>query len=539
MSIRFNHASNRMTSTSTATIVIEGGSTTQPRSLKFDASSVVFPNKQLPTGEAGAVVFDINSKTLKYHDGFQWVELLSQDDILAPIQISLTDIYNQLANRVSTVTYSTSAIPSASVSGTNLNIIFPSSGGGGGGDVPGLFTSSPPGSIMHYSLTSGQSVASIRESMSGVSGGQAGRNGTSGAPFVTKTGWCFADGLYWTWNGEGGTVTKVVPNLNQNAYLKGITTSGVTQTSSVLAGSGTISSTTLSEPLHYHGIGMLRGLSGSEGDDAVFISGKTFNDGNVYSGPIVTGDKQKYWTDYVNGSDTRTALSTTFAIYPNGNSSTHTHNLTNIDVGHFNVAILYNIAEPSTALNQSAGDARYVLKSGDTMTGALTIANSATIQANDTNLVLWFRNASGGERAAIYHSTTTNTLRFRSAGGTEMTLTNTGGLTVNSLVVSSQSATVGGRNVVRAINGTTADANGNVTLSITGGVVTNSRRGAEIATEREPLGHESFTYRTAEGCFVTGFQIHSSGGSQDEFVWMYSRPVQILIDGTWRTIADV
>lgn len=540
MSIRFNHASNTMTSNDTATIVIEGGTPSIPRPLRLDASSVVFPNKQLPIGEAGAVVFDINSKTLKYHDGFQWVELLSQDDILAPIQISLTDIYNQLANRVSTVTYSTSAIPSASVSGTNLNIIFPSSGGGGGGDdVPGLFTSSPPGSIMHYSLTSGQSVASIRESMSGVSGGQAGRNGTSGAPFVTKTGWCFADGLYWTWNGEGGPVTKVVPNLNQNAYLKGITTSGVTKTDAVIAGSGTVSSTTITEPPHYHGTGSMMGMSGFNGDNVVLIIGKTWDDGISYIGAKVPGGDQVRSQLSVNGSDSRLATSTTYAIYPSGNTSTHTHNLTGIDVGHFNVAILYNIAEPSLALNQTSGDARYVLKSGDVMTGSLTIANSAAIQANDTNLVLWFRNASGGERAAIYHSTTTNTLRFRSAGGTEMTLTNAGGLTVNSLVVSSQSATVGGRNVVRAINGTTADANGNVTLSITGGVVTNSRRGAEIATEREPLGHESFTYRTAEGCFVTGFQIHSSGGSQDEFVWMYSRPVQILIDGTWRTIADV
>ncbi|EBS4516357.1 hypothetical protein DQT32_02870 [Salmonella enterica subsp. enterica serovar Braenderup] len=539
MSIRFNHASNRITSTSTATIVIEGGSTTQPRSLKFDASSVVFPNKQLPTGESGAVVFDINSKTLKYHDGFKWVELLSQDDILAPIQISLTDIYNQLANRVSTVTYSTSAIPSASVSGTNLNIIFPSSTSGGGTDVPGLFTSSPPGSIMHYSLSSGQGVASIRESMSGVSGGQSGRNGTSSAPFVTKTGWCFADGLYWTWNGEGGTVTKVVPNLNQNAYLKGITTSGVTKTDAVIAGSGSVSSTTISEPPHYHGLGNLRGLSGSSGDDVVFISGKTFYDGNQYAGPIVTGDKQQYWTDYVNGSDSRTALSTTYGIYPNGNTSTHTHNLTGIDVAHFNVAILYNIAEPSTALNQSAGDARYVLKAGDTMTGSLTIANSATIQANDTNLVLWFRNASGGERAAIYHSNTTNTLRLRSAGGTEVTITNTGAVTMNALTVSGQTGTVGGQNIVRSINGTTADGNGNVTLSITGGVVTNVRRGSEVAVNREGLGHESFVYRCGEGQFVTGFNIWSSGGQNDEFRVMYSKPVQILIDGTWRTIADV
>ncbi|AMM43824.1 tail fiber protein [Pectobacterium phage vB_PcaM_CBB] len=539
MSIRFNHASNTMTSTDTATIVIEGGTPSIPRPLRLDASSVIFPNKTLPAGEAGAVVFDTSSKSLKYHDGFQWVELLSQDEILAPVQISLTDIYNQLANRVKTVSYTSSTVPSASISGTNLNIVFPSSTSGGGTAVPGLFTSSPPGSIMQYSLSSGQSVASIREQMSGVTNGQSGRNGTAGAPYVTKTGWCFADGAYWTWNGEGGTVTKVVPNLNQNAYLKGITTSGVTKTDAVIADSGTISSTSITIPDHYHGVGSMLGLSGSQGDDVALIIGKTFNDGRVYSGAIVTGDKQKYWTTSVNGSDTRTAISTTYAIYPNGNTSSHTHNLTGIDVGHFNVAILYNIAEPSLALNQTAGDARYVLKSGDVMTGSLTIANSAAIQANDTNLVLWFRNTSGGERGAIYHSNTTNTLRFRSAGGTEMILSNTAGLTINSLVVSSQSATVAGRNVVRAINGTTADANGNVTLSITGGVVTNVRRGAEIAVNRYTLGGESFVYRCGEGQYVTGFNIWSKSGNNDEFRDMYSRPVQILIDGAWRTISDV
>lgn len=542
MSIRFNHASNRITSTSTATIVIEGGSTTQPRSLKFDASSVVFPNKQLPTGESGAVVFDINSKTLKYHDGFKWVELLSQDDILAPIQISLTDIYNQLANRVSTVTYSTSAIPSASVSGTNLNIIFPSSTSGGGTDVPGLFTSSPQGSIMHYSLSSGQGVASIRESMSGVSGGQSGRNGTSSAPFVTKTGWCFADGLYWTWNGEGGTVTKVVPNLNQNAYLKGITTSGVTKTDAVIAGSGSISSTSINLPRHYHGTGQMGAISGDSSDDVYPIIGKTWNDGYQYQGVMINGDQEYRRQVNISGSDSRLATSTTFPIYDGGSTSsttTHSHNLTGIDVAHFNVAILYNIAEPSTALNQSAGDARYVLKAGDVMTGALTIANSATIQANDTNLVLWFRNASGGERAAIYHSNTTNTLRLRSAGGTEVTITNTGAVTMNALTVSSQSGTVGGRNIVRAINGTTADANGNVTLSITGGVVTDVRLGSEISTNRGNLGSESFVYRAPAGCVVTGFDVHSQGGREDSFNYMFSRPIQILIDGSWRTVVNV
>lgn len=537
MSIRFNHASNQITSTNTATIVIEGGTTTMPRPLRLDASSVVFPNKQLPIGEAGAVVFDISTKTLKYHNGISWVELQGADVILAPIYNQLTDVNNKLANRVSTVTYSSSSVPSASVSGTNLNIVFPSSTTSTT-DIPGLYTSSLPGSIMHYALTSGQNIASIREQMSGVSGGQNGRNGTQAAPFVSKTGWCLADGLCWTWNGTT-VVTQVVPNLNQNAYLKGISTSGVTKTDSVIAGSGNISNTTITDPQHYHGTGMMLGLSGGNGDDGLFIFGKSWNDGNSYSGLRINGENDTREVMAVSGSDSRVAFSTTFAVYPNGNTSTHTHNLTDIDVGHFNVAILYNIAQPSLALNQSAGDARYVLKTGDVMTGSLTIANSAAIRANDTNLVFWFQNASGGERAAIYHSTTTNTLRLRSAGGAEVTIDASGSLTAPSLTVSNNNAVVAGKHIVRSINNTNADANGNVTLSITGGVVTNVRRGAETATAREPLGHESFTYRTATGSFVTGFEIHSSNGAQDEFVYMYSRPVQILIDGTWRTIGDV
>jgi hypothetical protein len=467
MSIRFNHAAGTITSTDTATIVIEGGTPTVPRPLRLNASSIVFPNKTLPIGEAGAVVFDTASQSLKYHNGISWVELLSQDDILAPVNISLTDIYNQLGERVSTVSYSSSSVAAASISGTNLNIVFPTSTTGGEVAIPGLFTSSPPGSIMHYSLSSGQTVESIREQLSGVTNGQDGRNGTQASPYVTKTGWCFGDGLWWTWNGET-PVTKQVPNLNQDAYLKGITTSGVTKTDSVIVGTGTVSSTSITEPQHYHGTGMMLGLSGGRADDAVFIYGKTFNDGFSYNGLRINGENNAREGWAVSGSDNRVAFSTTFAIYPNGNTSTHTHNLSNVDVNHFNAAIVYNIAEPSLALNETAGDARYVLKAGDTMTGSLTIANSATIRANDTSLVLWFQNSLAGERAAIYHNSTNNTLRFRSSGGPEVTLSNTGVLTAPSLAVSTQSATVNGKNIVRTVNGVDADANGAV--NITAGV---------------------------------------------------------------------
>ena len=537
MSIRFNHTRNTITSTDSATIVIEGGTPTAPRPLRLDASSVVFPKKQLPNGEAGAVVFDVNSSILKYHNGFEWVSLLSQDDILAPVNISLTNIYNTLANRVSTVTYSTSSVPSASVSGTNLNIIFPNSTSGGGGtEVPGLFTSSPPGSIMHYSLISGQSAASIREQMSGVTGGQNGRNGTINAPYVTKTGWCFADGSYWTWNGDSGAVTRQVPNLNQDSYLKSMTISGITKTDSVVSASGSISNTTITESQHYHGVGMMLGLSGNVADDGIFIYGKTWNDGNSYNGVIITGDGGGGQRVAINGSDTRTALSTTYAIYPNGNTNTHGHTLSGVDVAHFTAAVLYNIAEPSLALNQSTGDARYVKKTGDTMTGSLTIANSATIQANDTSLALWFRNSSSAERAVIYHNSTNNTLRFRSSGGSEAFLTNTGVFNSTGLIVSGNSATVGSKNIVRSVNGTNADANGNV--NITSGVE-DVRLGTQVFYN--PGGNEiSWTFTAPAGCVLSGIVVQDvNDNSADNIGGVYYRPIQKLINGTWVTVGSL
>lgn len=71
-----------------------------------------------------------------------------------------------------------------------------------------------------------------------------------------------------------------------------------------------------------------------------------------------------------------------------------------------------------------------------------------------------------------------------------------------------------------------------------GTFVRDNRLGAEISTHRENLGHESFVYRAASGCVVTGFNVHSSGSSQDEFVDMYSRPVQKNVNGTWYTVGQ-
>lgn len=475
MSISFNHPSNTMTSTGSLNLIVNGGSTTSPAPIRFNSTSIVMPVRALPTGEAGAMVFDNGTKTMKYHNGTSWVDILAQDVILAPIYTQLTTINQQLAGKVDTVTYISGSVPQASISGTQLNITFPLSSGGGGTGNNGLYTSSKQGSIQMYSLTSGMGADSIREQMSGVSGGQSGRNGTSGSPYITNDGWCFADGLWWTWVGANGTVTQQVPNLNQQAYLKPISVNGFTQTSSVIQSSTSIGSTTIQFPQHFHGIGQVGSTGGSSADDGYFIFGRTWSDGNAYQAVGVFGEKNNRQVITASGGNAATALSTTNAIYINGSdTNTHTHSIDNLDVPHQNVAVLYNIATPSYALNESTANTKYVLKGGDVMTGSLTIAASATIKGDATNLPLLFSNSSNGERAMIYHSNSTNTLRLRSAGGAEVSISNTGLLTTPSLVVSNASATVSGQNVVRSVNGQTANAAGAVTLSSTSASLTDN-----------------------------------------------------------------
>lgn len=370
MSISLHHPNNSVNSTNTLTLNVQGGTPSSPRVIRFNASSVVIPNRQLPLGESGALVFDSASATLKYHNGSQWIELLSKSEIISDVNNQITQINTKLNTKVDTVVFSSSAVPNASISGTVLNIVFPTGGGGSsGGD--GLFTSTRPGSIMHYALSSGQSIDSIREQMGGYAGSQNGRNGSINAPFVTKDGWCLSDGMYWTWLGSSGTVTKQVPNLNQAAYLKGITTvGGSTKTDSVIPSTGSVAPKTLTLPQHYHGTGM---WESSWGDEAILISGKTWYDGKTYRGNLVAGDGNSFRQEYVNGSNPTTATSTTDAIYYGGDSFTHDHVLNSVDVAHFNVAILYNIAEPSSALTLDIATQYFIKKSGDDMQGPLTV----------------------------------------------------------------------------------------------------------------------------------------------------------------------
>lgn len=65
------------------------------------------------------------------------------------------------------------------------------------------------------------------------------------------------------------------------------------------------------------------------------------------------------------------------------------------------------------------------------------------------------------------------------------------------------------------------------------------RLGPEVQIERGSLGRETFVYRAPGANVVTGFYIWSKSGNNDEFRWMYSRPIQVFQNGTWQNIGQV
>lgn len=567
MSISFNHPKNTVTSTGSLNLTVTGGNITTPQPIRFNSTSVVMPVRELPSGEAGAMVFDTVTKTMKYHDGLSWVELLGQDTILEPIYVEINRINASLGTKVDNVVYNVGAVPQASISGTQLNITFPPSSSTGSA-ANGLFTGTKQGTIVSYALTSGMSAATIREQMSGASNGQAGRNGTQSAPWITNDGYAFADGMWWTWQGTDGVITQIVPNLNQEAYLKPMAVSGTTQITNKIISSATIAGTALTIaqlPSHQFTVSGTTSSAGSHNHSFA----------NIYNTRISIDDVrvQVFRDGYGGGGSTNYAGDHihTFSGTSNviGSNQTHTHSINNLDVDHFTVAVLYNIATPSYALNEKNGDARYVLKAGDTMTGSLTIATSAVVRSDDTNVTFSFRANNNTERAMIYHNNTNNTLRMRSFGGSEVTISTNGtlsavhsslsqtltvgttstlrgavtmqntasvssSLTVGGAVIMNNTAsvsgtltvggntTVGGKNVVRSVNGTNADASGNVALAMPTGFVQDIKLGPAIYQDR---GGQS-----PAGYVVTWVD----GGETMSFT--YAKPIQKQVNGVWSII---
>lgn len=479
MSISFNHPSNTVTSTDALSLTVLGGSVTNPKPIRLNAITAVMPKGQQPVGESGAMYFDMNSGRMKYYNGTTWIDWVDQDTLLSGIKTDLSDIINKLGTKVDTVTYSSSATPSAGISGTTLNIVFPTGQTSTG--TAGLFTSLPAGSISYYSLLSGQNMASVREQMGGAVGSQNGRSGTQASPYLSKTGWCLADGNFWTWNGADGVITKQVPALNNTeSYLKSAGANGLTKTDGVIAASGSIGNTSITVnqlPRHGFTVTGVTNITGSHQHNIPYNPMGWQGSSNVKDGTGRDNGTGNRVTDGA-GDHQHTVTGNTNVI---GNDEGHGHSLNSVDVAHFNVAVLYNIAEAAVALSQKIADMRYVLKAGDVMTGALTVASALSLNDDQNNLMFRFNTAGGVERAAIFHSTTTGTLRLRASGGPEISISNTGmltstGLSSTTLAVSG-TATVKSKNIATSVNGSNADVNGNVTLTINNSRMIKDERG--------------------------------------------------------------
>lgn len=97
-----------------------------------------------------------------------------------------------------------------------------------------------------------------------------------------------------------------------------------------------------------------------------------------------------------------------------------------------------------------------------------------------------------------------------------------------SLKVNNNNAVVAGRNIVRAVNGATADANGNLTIALPSQGVQQIRFGARQSF-KERGGNE----RLRGGVMTSWADFGSSN------YWVYLRPLQYYINGSWVTAAYV
>lgn len=175
------------------------------------------------------------------------------------------------------------------------------------------------------------------------------------------------------------------------------------------------------------------------------------------------------------------------------------------------------------------------------ITGNLIVSGSVT-GSSVTGTNGTFTNAS------VTNTLTVNTLQSNTTRATNVvatnnvscsTLTVSSTATVANLNVSNNNATVGGRNIVRRVNGASANAAGDLTLTIPSPGVTDVRLGSE--TLYNPGGNEiSWTFRCPTGCMLTGIIVQDVGhNSADNIGGVYYRPVQKFLNGSWLTVGSL
>lgn len=262
---------------------------------------------------------------------------------------------------------------------------------------------------------------------------------------------------------------------------------------------------------------------------------------------------------------------------------------------------LSDVSDISTArsnldvYSKSESDARYVNVDGDTMTGSLTVprinfpagpSDSAYITTtldNDITRLDFVIGDDGGmagttpvdsirfrfspaDTSAILtmmelNTTSPNTSLLRVQGNITATGTMTTGTlasttinnggniqttslgvggtaTLQNLVVNSNNATVGGRSIVRAVNSTAANANGDVSISIGVSDIRWSGEQNKVNVDFENYGSSGRFARGPDGSVLTGLIDANASGDLylhdiDEIRFRF---LQKALDGIWYTV---
>lgn len=120
---------------------------------------------------------------------------------------------------------------------------------------------------------------------------------------------------------------------------------------------------------------------------------------------------------------------------------------------------------------------------------------------------------------------------------------NTAGLTqTGALTVTGNGATVGGRNIVRSVNGATADANGNATIVIPDQGVQDVRLSAEGIVDKASFTAYSAGRRAMvpDGAYMTGLADYQTGKAyleDTDAIWY--RYLQKQIGGVWYNVSTL
>lgn len=231
------------------------------------------------------------------------------------------------------------------------------------------------------------------------------------------------------------------------------------------------------------------------------------------------------------------------------------------DVTYLDICITGNAGQPGTGVvdsirfmfeNASLGKIKMAeINSTDGVTGYLRVFGQ--FRANQVNVdgpLVWTGAGNGG---SLYLSGAGNmgslTVRGSSslqdltaAGITATGMTVNGTITTNSLTVVNNSAVVGGRNVVRAVNGLTADGNGNLTLTFPETGVTDIRLSQEGIVDKLSFipWSQGRRAQAPAGSFITSMADYKTGKEYIEDVdAIWYRYVQKQIGGVWYNVATL